>query len=175
MKLKRTQVQWMVPRWRNSWGFSGGDIREAEPLPMRPPQGGIAVSSHGAQLSAPHQHSRHSPGPVTSSPRKHPLGEVPDGPVTTVPSRPAGPHPLQVVCLHQERCPSASPGSQLRAGRVGTQGWEAALVPGKMTLGQRQGRAWLEFKQAGPPAAWTLTSSSTHIPGNKSAFGTIPS
>lgn len=47
MKLKRTQVQWMVPRWRNSSGFSGGGIREAEPLPTRPRKGGLLSPATG--------------------------------------------------------------------------------------------------------------------------------
>lgn len=66
------------------WGFSGGGPAQ------RPGAGSLSPAPGPGCLyliSTPST-AREA---VTRSPRKHPLGEAPDGSVTTVPSRPAGP------------------------------------------------------------------------------------
>ena len=150
MELKRGWIHWVVQTRRglkeDSWGSWGGGIRKAEPLP-------ITVSRRGARLSPLHQYSFHSPGPA-SSPWKHSLGKETRGeaPVDLSPRcSPAPPAPHPVICFHQERRPSVSASSQLRAGRAGHPGRRSCLSSPTNDLGPGWERAWPEFKQPRPP------------------------
>lgn len=153
----------MVSSWNRAGNWvipsHGEAAKRLSPCPSLP------LPRAGASLSPPRQHALHSPGPVTSSPGNVPSKRQrrgPDGPVTTVPSRPASRPPYRVICLHRELCPSSSPAPRSEQGGRGTRAEQLPFFPEQMTLGQ-PGTAWPEFKQPSPAAL-----------GSRSFFHTNP-
>lgn len=142
MELKREWIQWKVHSWDQTGGWvipgasQGGRIGEPEALPGG--QSWITVRSHGARLSPPHQHSLRSPGLSPGAPGNIPSERrLMDLSPQCHPAQPA-PHTRRVICFHREQCPSASPSSQLRAGRAGHAGLRSCFLPQQMTLGQER-------------------------------------
>ena len=96
----------------------------------------------------------------------------PDGPVTTVPSRPAGPSLGNLpspgtLSFSLPRLPAQS-----REGRA-HRAEKLSFFPEQMTLGQGREQLGRNSNSLGLRQPWALTPSSSHIPGSKSASGII--
>lgn len=112
------------PEEGDSWGSWGGGFREAEsPCPSLSPGEGpgclpvisTASTAPGLSPAAP----RNIPSERRREPRR--LMDL------SAQCRPALQAPCRVICFHQERCPSVSDSSPLRAARAGHPGRRSCL------------------------------------------------